>query len=202
MNAGVVREHEFDAAPGLPEALPAGERLLWQGHPDWRMVARDALHGRKLALYFAVLLVWRGAAAAADGGGPGEVAHAVALGLPLAALALALVLLLAWLIARTATYTITDRRVVMSIGVVLSVSFNLPLAQIAGADLRLRHDGSGDIALALAGDQHIAWLHLWPHVRPWRLKRSQPMLRGLADAQTVAALLAQAARSAGVAGAR
>ena len=26
-------EHEFEAAHGLPEALPAGERLRWQGAP-------------------------------------------------------------------------------------------------------------------------------------------------------------------------
>ena len=195
MNTTLVSgEHEFEAARGLPEALPAGERLLWQGSPDWRTLARDALHGRAVAVYFALLLGWRGASAAADGGGAAEVARAVATGLPLALLALALLALLAWLVARTATYTITDRRVVMSIGVVLSVSFNLPLAQIAAADLRLRRDGSGDIALVLAGGQRIAWLQLWPHVRPWKLKRTQPMLRGLADARRVGAVLTQAAR--------
>lgn len=190
----VTGEHEFEAARGLPEALPPGEHLLWQGSPDWRMLARDSLHWRKLAVYFGLLLAWRVVSVVADGGGFFEVARALAYGLPLALLGLGLVLLLAWLIARTAVYTITDRRVVMSIGVVLSVSFNLPLTQIAAADLRLRRDGSGDIALALAGPERIAYLHLWPHARPWRLKQTQPMLRGLRDARAVGALLAQAAR--------
>ena len=27
-------EHEFEAEPGLPEQLPAGERVLWQGQPQ------------------------------------------------------------------------------------------------------------------------------------------------------------------------
>ena len=34
-------EHEFEAEPGLPEALPRGERLLWRGSPAWRVMARD-----------------------------------------------------------------------------------------------------------------------------------------------------------------
>ncbi|MEY3475503.1 MAG: hypothetical protein RL087_1961, partial [Pseudomonadota bacterium] len=29
-------EHEFEAAPGLPAPLPVGERILWQGAPQWR----------------------------------------------------------------------------------------------------------------------------------------------------------------------
>ena len=28
-------EHEFEAAYGLPEALPKGETILWQGSPDF-----------------------------------------------------------------------------------------------------------------------------------------------------------------------
>ena len=54
-------EHEFEAELGLPEPLPKGERMLWQGSPEWRILARDALHTRQLSIYFAVLLGWRGA---------------------------------------------------------------------------------------------------------------------------------------------
>ena len=50
-------EHEFEAAPGLPEPLPRGERLLWQGRPDWRQLALHAFHVRKLAFYFAFMLL-------------------------------------------------------------------------------------------------------------------------------------------------
>jgi hypothetical protein len=61
-------EHEFEAQPGLPEPLPPGERLLWQGSPDWRVLAREAMHTRMLSVYFAVLLAWRGATVLANGG--------------------------------------------------------------------------------------------------------------------------------------
>lgn len=189
--SAVLQEHEFEAAHGLPEVLPAGERMLWQGSPHWPAVARDILHGRKLALYFGVLLLWRGAVVMADGGSAWQAALAVATPLPLALFTLGLVLALAWLIARTTVYSLTDRRVVMRIGIVLSLTFNLPYRQIVAASVRGRADGSGDIALTLAPGERIAYLHLWPHARPWQLERTQPMLRALADVRPVAGVLSR-----------
>ncbi|GAP34381.1 photosynthetic complex putative assembly protein PuhB [Piscinibacter sakaiensis] len=194
MSSQLVGEHEFEAADGLPQALPSGERLLWQGRPDPWLLARHALHGDLVAAYFVVLIGWQVASAWADGAGPAQLAAQLATALPMAVLGLGLLGLIAWLMARTATYTLTDQRIVMSIGIVLSVAYNLPLSQIVAADLRLRRGGSGDIALTLADGQRIAWLHLWPHVRPWRVARTQPMLRGLPDAREVGAVLARAAR--------
>jgi len=185
-------EHEFEASPGLPEVLPRGETLLWQGGPQPLALARQALHLDGLALYFGALLAWRGAAILHDGGSASEAAWAMARMLPLIALALGLVGLLAWLMARTTAYTVTDRRVVMRVGMVLSITFNLPFSQIAAAQWRPRGQGQGDITLSLTGGDRIAYLHLWPHVRPWRLKQTEPMLRALANASDVAKLLAQA----------
>lgn len=193
-------EHEFEAEPGLPEPLPAGERLLWRGSPEWRVMAREAMHLRTLSIYFAVLLGLRAATVLSGGGGLLDAALAVAILLPLALAAIGLLALLAWLVCRTSVYTITDRRVVMRIGIVLSITFNLPFSKIESAGLRRNADGSGDINLALAGTDRIAFVHLWPHARPWRLKRTQPMLRALPQAAATAALLAGAlAESAGVA---
>ncbi len=186
-------DHEFEPAHGLPETLPRTERMLWQGAPDWRMLARDALHLRGLAIYFSVLLVWRGANALSNGGTVTDALMSVALLAPLAVMALATLATLAWLMARTTVYTITDRRVVMRVGIVLTITFNLPYRAIAGASLHTRKDGSGDIALALEdGKNRIAYAHLWPHARPWRVKRSEPMLRSLRDARAVSTILAGA----------
>jgi Bacterial PH domain len=194
-------EHEFEAAHGLPEALPAGETQLWQGSPDALLLARQALHLDLLMVYFGALLAWRGLGSWYDGEPLGPTVQAMASMLAMTVLGLGLILTLAWLMARSTVYTITNRRVVMRVGVVLSITFNLPFAQIASAGFRARGK-AGDIVLSLAGSDRIAYLHLWPHVRPWQLKRTQPMLRALADAgtvaQTLAAALAQAeaARSA------
>jgi hypothetical protein len=185
-------EHEFEPQRGLPEPLPAGEKLLWQGSPDWRAMAADVFHLRKLALYFAAMLLLRGVVVVADGGTPVAAAWAAARLLPLPVAGLGLVALLAWLSARSTVYTLTDRRVVMRIGIVLTVTFNLPYRRVAAAALHLARTGHGDIALTLAQGDRIAWLQLWPHARPWRLARPEPSLRAIPEAARVAALLSQA----------
>lgn len=190
--AQAVHEHEFEASPGLPEPLPPGERLLWQGGPDWRHLARHGFHLNLLAVYFAALLAARAATVAAQGGTAGQALLAAVWLLPLAAAGLGLVAGLAWLSARTTAYTLTSRRVVMRVGIVLSVTFNLPYRAIESAGLKTYRGGLGDIPLSLGGKDRIAWLQLWPHARPWRLKRPEPMLRSLPDAGRVAALLSQA----------
>ncbi len=185
-------EHELEPEFGLPEALPADERILWQGQPQAALVARRIFHLPALALYFGVMLAWRVAVQVHDGAAWHEALRGtVALAL-LAAVALTIVATLARLTASTTAYTLTNKRVVMRIGIVLSVTYNLPLRQIDGANLLPLKAGSGEISLALRGDTRIAVLHLWPHARPWHYTRPQPMLRCLADAEAVAARLTQA----------
>lgn len=185
-------EHELEPQYGLPERLPATEKILWQGSPDARALARSAFHLRKLALYFAVLVALQAANVAADGASMADVLLALVWPAGLSALGLLGVWTLAWLTARTAVYTVTDRRVVMRIGIVLTLTFNLPLRTIESAAMRRGSGGHGDIVLALKGPDHIAWLHLWPHARPWHLTRTQPMLRALPQVADVAALLQRA----------
>lgn len=187
-----VREHEFEPQHGLPEPLPDNEHVLWQGSPDWRALAVRAFHVRKLTVYFVLMLLLRGAATLSSGGTLGAALIAMLWLAPLAVIALGIVVLLAQLSARTTVYSITDRRVVMRIGIVLTVTFNLPFRAIQNADLRLDRNGTGDIALALRGNDRIAYLHLWPHARPWRLARPEPMLRAIPDAAAVARILTAA----------
>jgi hypothetical protein len=147
-------------------------------------------------VYFGVLLAWRAGAVAFGEGSLGDALLSILWLLPLALAAIAIVVLMAWLVGRTALYTITNRRVVMRIGVVLTVTFNIPFRVIAAANLRAYPDGTGDITLALAGDDRIAYLHLWPHARPWRVARPEPMLRSVPEAARVAAILARAVAAA------
>ena len=62
-----LNEYETEPVRGLPERLPAGETILWQGAPRWGALARRAFHVRKIALYFAILLAWLVYADIADG---------------------------------------------------------------------------------------------------------------------------------------
>jgi Bacterial PH domain len=185
-------EHELEPQYGLPERLPEGENLLWQGAPDFRALALQVFHVRKVAVYFAVLLAWRAGTLVSGGATWLDALRGLALPAALAALGLLALGTLAWLTARTTVYTLTNRRVVMRIGIVLTLALNLPLRIVASAGLRRQGARGGDIVLQLSGDDHMAWLHLWPHARAWRVKRPEPMLRALPDAAHVSKLLAQA----------
>ena len=189
-------EHEFEAAHGLPEALPTGERVLWQGRPATWQLACDALHIRAVLVYFSLLVGWRMVSMLYDGAGATEVLMALLRMLSLAALGTGLLVLMAALMARSTVYTLTNRRVIMRLGIVLSVTFNLPFARISHVGLRTRGGERGEIALTLAGPDRIAYLHLWPHVRAWQLRQPQPLLRALPDAQAVAQLLVSALQQA------
>ena len=185
-------EYEFEAQPGLPQHLPDGEHILWQGAPGpWQLAVR-AFHVRKLAAYFLLMLLWQVAVRLDAGATLGQALRAAGPMLLAFGLAWGLVMAIAWMSARSTCYTLTNRRVVMRIGIVLTVSFNLPLVRMDAADLRPHRQGWGDLALAIERDTRIGWWHLWPHVRPWQLVRPQPMLRCIADAPRVAALLSSA----------
>jgi len=186
--------HEFEFEPqfGLPERLPSDEFIVWQGAPDVAALAFSAFHFKKLALYFAVLIVVCAWPALQDGAGFMAVLLAIKWIAPLAIIAMATVWMLAYFTARTTVYTITNKRVVMRLGIVLTVSFNLPLMQLACADVRVLQNGFGDITLALKGADRIGWVHLWPSVRPWRITKPEPTLRAVPDVQTVAAQLRNA----------
>lgn len=185
------QEHEFEAQFGLPEKLPAGEHIVWQGQPQVGLVARRVFHLPLIAGYFALLLVWHLASSLSDGLPWHESLRAAYPLMWVAGVAIAIFAALARLTAQTTAYTLTNQRVVMRIGIVLTVTYNLPLRCIDAAHWLPLGRGRGEIALALVGDTRIAFLHLWPHARPWHLKRPQPMLRGLADGEAVSKLLAQ-----------
>jgi hypothetical protein len=110
----------------------------------------------------------------------------------LAFVAILILTFVAYLSAKTTVYTITNRRIVMRVGIVLTVTFNLPFKRIAAANLRGLSGGRGDICVSLMESDKIAYAHLWPHARPWRFAKPEPMLRCLTNAQTVAALLTEA----------
>ena len=178
-----MSDYDHEPVRGLPGELPADETILWQGSPDWKQLAADALHIRLTALYFAVIAVW----ALAQGDYNSAIGVA-ALGM----VVLAMQLLFAWGVGRTTIYTLTSKRVVLRIGVALNKCINLPLTEIEAADLRLLGAGHGTIVLKLKGVPRLGYFMLWPHVRSLRMMRPQPLLRAIPQAQMVGQLLFRA----------
>lgn len=180
--------------PGIDEPLPPGEELLWTGTPTVSGQLRQGLFLRFAAVWLvvaALLPTFRGTAV--EGSTAAHLGWVGVVGLVVLALAAGW----AWLVRRTTVYAVTDRRVVMKIGVALPSILNIPLEQLSGAACRGYGDGSGEITLPLADRSELGWALLWPHVRPWRVARAEPALRWIEDVDEVASLLTAAAVEAG-----
>jgi hypothetical protein len=188
----MMREHDTEPVPGLPEALPPGETILWQGRPNWRSFALHGFHARKLAIYFGILIAWCAVTMVRADDPLRWATESLLPLLGLVPVALALVAILGWLASRTTLYTVTNRRVVFRIGIAFPMTINVPFKLIEGVGMRSYADGTGEIALTLLPGNNIAYLVMWPHVRPWRLKNAEPSLRCLSDVVEAAELLADA----------
>jgi hypothetical protein len=176
---------------GVSEALPPGESIRWEGAPNARAITRHLLFVRPLAGYFAVVIGWWMFA------NRGEIATAtfwttVGVQLALVLMVLGGIVSLGRWIASSTTYAITDRRLVIRLGIIFPLTVNVPLHYVTGAKVKSFADGTGQIALQLESDEKLAWIVLFPHVRPWTFSNPEPLLRGLEDPRAVGAILGAA----------
>lgn len=185
-------EFDFEPVRGLPAHLPPGERVLWQGAPVWRSIARRALHVPMISVYFGLVLLWRLASGLADGQSWLTIGVSLAWLTLLGGATIGFLLGVAKLVERTTLYTITTHRVVMRFGIAFPISLNVPFRIIEAAALKDHRDGTGDIPLQLNGEGRISYLHLWPHARPWKVGRPEPMLRCLRGPLGASEILAAA----------
>jgi Bacterial PH domain len=185
----------FEPRRGLPGVLPPGERLLWQGTPNWRALAVRSYHVRKIGGYFTLLALWRVVTGVAAEQSVTALAVGAGFIAVLGAAAIATLAGLAYLNARSAVYSITTRRVLVRQGIAVHLTLNLPLQYIESAGLRLFQDGTGDVAMTIGHAQRIAFLINWPHLRPGRFTRPEPSFRAIDGAREAARILAEALAS-------
>jgi len=183
---------ENSGGRGLPEKLPAGERVLWQGAPGWQTLWRRMFHVRFVAAYFAVIIAWKAITSLSEGAPAEGVAITAAKLFAVALVPIVLSALYCWGVQRSTIYTITNRRVVMSFGLALPMSVNVPFSRIEAAGLHCNADGSGDIPMRLLAGETMALFMVWPHARPWRMAKVEPMLRGIPRVEEAAGILARA----------
>lgn len=188
-------DFKFEPVHGLPEALPEGEHILWQGAPDPMRLARDAWKLNWILGYFALLVFWRVMASSADFPLTHALLHAVPF-VVAGTLAALIVIGLARVQAKATVYTLTNRRVAMRIGAALTMTLNLPYVCITNATVAAGKSGHGNIAFDLSADgTRISYLMSWPHVRPWHFTPAQPCLRAIPEAAKVARIFAEAAET-------
>ena len=179
-----ISEADGPSANGDPMGTPAlDERVLWKGRPNLPVLTRSAFHLGSYAVYMTAMvllaLVW---------GNPDSAVFLAGAGL----FGAVVIQLIAWRCATSTLYILTDVRLIMRIGMAVEARINIPLKHIEAAHLNMRGSQHGDIALELGGERLLGYALLWPHARPWRFARPQPMLRALPDAPEFARLLSEA----------
>jgi hypothetical protein len=184
----VAREPARARVRGVSEALPPGERILWEGAPNARALARHLFFIRPLSAYLGAMVLWW---VAVNRTQINTETFWATLGIQL--MLVGGVLGGAWLLSRAiangTTYAITDRRIVMRFGVIFPLTINVPLHYVEGASAREFPDRTGQIAVQLTKKESIAWIVLFPHVRPFEFSQPQPLLRGLTDPVKVGEIL-------------
>jgi hypothetical protein len=186
---------EPERRAGLTDPLSPGETILWQVSPQTDRMAASIFHYRWLALYVAGAMVL-GLIGARQSGYPfGQGVAMVMLAIPFAAIGFALLELLGRLTAKAATYTLTNRRLILKIGVALDMTISVPLSAVTNAAVRKGKGATGDIALTVKDGGGVGYLALWPHARPWHVSIPQPMLRALPDVEAAAMIIGDALAS-------
>ena len=179
-----------EPVPGLPAALPEGERVVWQGQPNAASFALHVFHLRFILLYFVVATGFRLIGLSQEGAETAPLISATASSTFTCLAAMGLLYGLAVLMVRSTLYTLTTQRVVLRYGVAIRKYINLPFGQIRAADLKCHGRRTGDISLRLSGGR-VSYLNLWPHARPFRMMQVEPALRAISEPRSVAALMAE-----------
>jgi lipid-A-disaccharide synthase-like uncharacterized protein len=191
-----MSEDDFAVEPieGLPELLPKGEVILWQGRPNWLRLTIESLNLWWVIGYFGLLAAWR-FLSVIDYMPFGT---AISASIPFLFVAAFVGLLLCgvgYIQAKETLYTITNRRVVMRIGAALTLTLNLPFTKIDNAAVAKKRGGFGNIAFETSGDTKFSFFVLWPHARSWYFGKPQPTLKCIPDIEKVSSILGQAAKS-------
>ena len=191
-----MSEDDFAVEPieGLPELLPKGEVILWQGRPNWLRLTIESLNLWWVIGYFGLLAAWR-FLSVIDYMPFGT---SISAGIPFLFVAAFVGLLLCgvgYIQAKETLYTITNRRVVMRIGAALTLTLNLPFTKIDNAAVAKKRGGFGNIAFETSGDTKFSYFVLWPHARSWYFGKPQPTLKCIPDIEKVSSILGEAAKS-------
>ena len=191
-----MSEDDFAVEPieGLPELLPEGEVILWQGRPNWLRLTIESLNLWWVIGYFGLLAAWR-FLTVIDYMPLGTAFSASIPFLFVAAFVGLLLCGVGYIQAKATLYTITNRRVVMRIGAALTLTLNLPFTKIDNAAVAKKRGGFGNIAFETSGDTKFSFFVLWPHARSWYFGKPQPTLKCIPDIEKVSSILGQAAKS-------
>ena len=189
--AAAVKQ-DFDQFKELPAPLPVGERVIWQGKPSFKGLALRSFHIREVAIYFGLLMAWKLWSNWSHGASLAEAATSVAWLVAPAVSAIAVLAGLAWLFRRAACLHHHHQAGAVSVRRGAADDHERAAEQDRQRRVENLSRWLGRYSAGALNSDRVSYVLLWPHVRPWRLRTPEPMLRALPDAALAAARLSEA----------
>ena len=163
--------------------------MVWTGSPCWRTLARRGFHIGGVSLYLCALIFANALAGRWQHLSQAELLHGELPVVIFAGIVLCATASLAWATARTTRYTLTNQRIVLQYGLAINATLALPMRLVRS--VAVSNHATGDIVVTLKPGNRLAFVKLWPHVRPWRLAHPEPALQALPNAAAAAALISR-----------
>ncbi len=188
---GILKSNQddFSKTPyGLPEKLPVDEKIIWQGSPEYVPLLNRVFLFKHIAIYLLLLVIFSFILGQNDYGSTKALGILIENTL-ISLICLGLFMLLGQLSCSTTVYTVTNKRIVMKIGIVLDLSLNIPFNKIESADLKISSDGTGDISFALDPSVKIAYPHLWPHCRAFHFSNPKPTIKCISNPENISLII-------------
>lgn len=160
----------------VTSAIPAEEKLLWSGRPDWRGLAYQSFGLKYLILYFIGGAFY--AISKMDRTFSLDVFLMSFYPYFLSGLLAGIVLsAIAYFQAINISYVITEKRVIIRSGAALIFLLNAPFKKISSIDKQKLRNGMVNISFTTISRKRIPYLSCWPSVKPWSIFNPKPAFR-------------------------
>ncbi len=160
----------------VTSAIPAEEKLLWSGRPDWRGLAYQSFGLKYLILYFIGGAFY--AISKMDRIFSLDVFLMSFYPYFLSGLLAGIVLsAIAYFQAINISYVITEKRVIIRSGAALIFLLNAPFKKISSIDKQKLRNGMVNISFTTISRKRIPYLSCWPSVKPWSIFNPKPAFR-------------------------
>jgi hypothetical protein len=184
---------EIDRLPDeVGKSIPLGEKIYWNGKPNWKSFGYHAFGVKYFSIYFFVCALYS----------VSQIDSSFSFGaffikyapyLISGILAGMILLFLAYLSARHTCYVITEKRIVIRTGVALVFLLNMPLKNILSIDMKALTKGQGNVIFKVQSKKRIPYLSCWPSVKSGSFLEPIPAFRSIRDIEKIGKLISEIA---------
>ena len=174
------------------KSIPSGEKIFWNGKPNWKSFGYHAFGVKYFSIYFFVCALYAVSqidAIFSFGAFFTKFIPYLISGI----LAGTILLLLSYFSARHTCYVITEKRIVIRTGVALVFLLNMPFKNILSIDMKTLAQGRGNVIFKVQSKKRIPYLSCWPSVKSGSFFEPIPAFRSIRDIEKIGQIISEIA---------